>query len=124
VPVAARADLPEVVPAAALAIACGFCFDAGESGYLIADGPEPASVVSDGFFDQENIFDPGIFQPLLLLQPVIRKVPETIARTANRVHFVTSNRILDHSLDLKCQSFEGYGLDPNHCCFFENLRRF
>jgi hypothetical protein len=93
-------------------MACGVCFEAGESGYLIDDGPAPASVVSDGFFDQENIFDPGIFHPLLLLQPVNKNAPETTPKTANRVHFVTSNRILDHSLDLKCQSLEGCGSDP------------
>jgi hypothetical protein len=106
-PLPPRADLLEDVPAAALAIACGVCLDDGDSGNFIEDGPDPARVVSDGFFDQENIFDPGIFQPLLLLQPVNKKAPDTNPKAANRVHLVTSNRILDHSLDLKYQSFEG-----------------
>jgi len=87
------------VPAAALAITCGVCFDAGESGYFRAEGPAPASVDSEGFFDQENIFVLGIFQPLLLLQPTFKNALAIMPKAANRVHLVTSNRILDHSLD-------------------------
>jgi len=96
---AVELDLLGAVPAAALAITCGDCFDAGESGYFRAEGPAPASVDSDGFFDQENIFVLGIFQPLLLLQPTLKNELATMPKAANRVHLVTSNRILDHSLD-------------------------
>jgi len=88
------------VPAAALAIAWGDCFELGESGYLIADGPAPASVVSEGFFDQENIFGVGIFQPLLVLHPTLMNELTTRLKIASRVQLVTSNFIVDHSLIL------------------------
>jgi hypothetical protein len=55
----------------------------------------PARLDSVGFFDQENISLPGIFQPLL--QPVC--VPATAAITsANLVHFVIFVRIACISL--------------------------
>jgi hypothetical protein len=55
----------------------------------------PARLDSVGFFDQENISLPGIFQPLL--QPVC--VPATAAITsANLVHFVIYFRIACISL--------------------------
>lgn len=55
----------------------------------------PARLDSVGFFDQENMSLPGIFQPLL--QPVC--VPATAAITsANLVHFVIYVRIACNSL--------------------------
>lgn len=81
----------EGLPTAALAIAFGVCFVAGEVGYVKDDGPEPANADSDGFFDQ-GIFMVGIFQPLL--QPVVAMAETTHPRTMNRDHLEISTRIL------------------------------
>lgn len=81
----------EGLPAAALAIVLGFCFDAGDVGYVSAEGPEPANADSEGFFDQ-GIFMLGIFHPLL--QPVVAIAETTNPRTMNRVHREISTRIL------------------------------
>jgi len=66
----------------------------------MADGPAPANVVSEGFFDQENIFGVGIFQPLLVLHPTLMNELATRLKIASRVQLVTSNFIVDHSLIL------------------------
>jgi hypothetical protein len=51
---------------------------------IAIEGPVPASVLSDGLRVQENMSDPGIFQPLL--QPVW--VPAMTAKTIpKRIQF-------------------------------------